>query len=442
MKLLLVYPPFCTPASPPYSITNIYGFLKNNCDCEIEVLDLNIKFHNLRFKEYGDYYRKGEFKDYDETTKRYREQTKEVYAISNALVVNDGKPELFDDMLKLVIDSGAYVVAFSVVYSSQVFYTYALAKVLKKKGVKVIVGGPGVSEKLKEIAEFLNNEVELLQYISPETDVENLDCDTLLDFRIWQEEYFIPKLVLPIRTTSSCYYGKCTFCTHHQHAHYLEFPLKNIVKSIELSAERYVFLIDDMISKKRLLEIAESFKGLGVKWMCQLKPAGFDIETLRKLKEAGLEMVIWGVESGSQRVLNMMRKGTVVGEISKVLNDSKKAGIKNVVYIMFGFPTETKSEFLKTIKFLEDNKNAIDLVSTSVFGLQKGTYIYDNLGEFGISEVIEKRRTLLAPKIEYKVEKGLSYEDAVGLRQKYKSTIVRINKYPKNMNFFREHMLL
>jgi len=49
MKLLLTYPPFCTPATPPYSITNIGGFLKKNTNEEIILLDLNEAFHNLKF---------------------------------------------------------------------------------------------------------------------------------------------------------------------------------------------------------------------------------------------------------------------------------------------------------------------------------------------------------------------------------------------------------
>ena len=96
-----------------------------------------------------------------------------------------------------------------------------------------------------------------------------------------------------------------------------------------------------------------------------------------------------------------------------------------------------------TINILEINgskvndKN-IDLISMSIFGLQKGTVIYENPEKFGISKIIEEKRTILEPKIKYEVSKGLNQKEANKLRERYKKTIEKINKYPKTMNFFRE----
>ena len=62
---------------------------------------------------------------------------------------------------------------------------------------------------------------------------------------------------------------------------------------------------------------------------------------------------MWGVESGNDRVLELINKGTNVKDIEKVLEDSHNVGIKNIAYILFGFPTEIKEEFLDTIEFLK-----------------------------------------------------------------------------------------
>ena len=62
-KVLLVYLPFCTPASPPYSITNLYAFLKANYEGKVEVLDLNLEFHKLKFPEYQKYFHDGNWED-------------------------------------------------------------------------------------------------------------------------------------------------------------------------------------------------------------------------------------------------------------------------------------------------------------------------------------------------------------------------------------------
>lgn len=439
-KILLVYVPFCTPASPPYSITNLYSFLKNNCNHQIEVLDLNLEFHKLKFPKYQKYYQKGDWKDYDKITSEYKKLTKKTYSENNNKVVNGEKPEFFEEILKKIKDKKADIIAFSIVYSSQAFYAYSLIKELKN----VVIGGPAVNEKLSKIADkTLNNEIELLNFIIKKNiEHDKLNFDFAPDFSIYNlNEYFTPKSVIPLKTSSTCYYKRCTFCTHYSNVKYYEYPLDVIKNTINSSKQFFFFLIDEMIPIKRLLKIAEVVKPLNIKWTCQLRPTKeLDYEILEKLRESGVTMLMWGVESGNQRILNLIDKGTNIKDIEKVLSDSHKAGIKNIAYMLFGFPTETKEEFLETIEFLKKNNKNIDLVSSSIFGLQKDTVIYNNPEKFGIKKIIEEERTVLGPKISYEVKQGLTQKQAVKLRENYKKTIEKINKYPKTMNFFREHM--
>jgi hypothetical protein len=137
-----------------------------------------------------------------------------------------------------------------------------------------------------------------------------------------------------------------------------------------------------------------------------------------------------------------MKKGTNVKDMNVVLENSKKVRISNVTYIMFGFPTENETEFIETIDFLKGNKLNIDLISTSVFGLQKESYIYSHFAEFDIENIFEEERTVLEPKISYVMKKGLSNQEAKKLRDKYRKTLEKINKFPKVYNFFREWMLV
>ena len=442
-KILLVYLPFCTPASPPYSITNLYSFLKNNSKHDIGVLDLNLEFHKLKFPKFQDYYHNiNNWGDYDKVTDDYHKLTAKIYSENNKKVVLGEKPELFDVLLKKITEKKPDIVAFSIVYSSQAFYAYSLIKELT--GVKCVLGGPAVNEKLSGVADaVLNNELELLEYISSEkVNHDKLNFNYALDFSICSlDEYFTPKPVIPLKTTSTCYYKGCTFCTHFTDMPYAEYSLDLIKKTIINSKQKHFFLIDDMIPVKMLLKIAETVKPLGIHWACQLRPTKeLDKDILKILRESGLIIIMWGVESGNDRVLNLINKGTNVSDIKQVLENSHDVGIKNIVYMIAGFPTETKKEFLETIDFLKDNGANIDLVSFSVFGLQKNTVIYNNPEKFGIRKIIEKERTVLEPRISYETVKGLSHKDASKLRDKYKKTIEKINKYPKTMNFFREHM--
>ena len=442
-KFLLVYPPFCTPASPPYSLANMSSFLKKNLkEFEVSVIDLNVLFHNLRFAEYGKYFRSFQDKlsDYDKISAKYALETKEVYSRNNRSVVNGKKPELFDELVKRITEINPDFVAFSLVFSSQAFYASALIDELKKLGIKTVVGGPCVSSKIKSDYSF-NDQFELLDFLSKQK-IE-ADNDYPLSFEDFNfKNYFVPEPVIPIKTASSCYYKQCSFCTHHKNVLYFEYDLRKFENFLKTSSVKKIFIIDDMIPKKRALEIGRITKKFGVSWMCQLKPTDeYDQKTLKTLHESGLKILMWGVESGSDRILKLMRKLTNVKDIEQVLINSHGAGIRNIVYMMFGFPSETKEEFLHTIDFLKRNEKFIDLVSTSVFGLQEGTDIFRNPENYGISEINCEKRTVLEPKVTYKVSSGLSQEEAKKLRESFKDTLLRINKVPKQMNFFREHML-
>jgi hypothetical protein len=438
-KILLVYLPFCTPASPPYSITYLYSFLKNNCNEDIDVLDLNLEFHKWKFPTYQKYYQSMNWDDYDKITNDYNKLTKETYSKNNRNVIEGKKPEFFKETIKAIKDKKPDIVAFSIVYSSQAFYAYLL---IKELNITSIVGGPSVNKKLAAIASAtLNNEIELLDYIKGK-ETKELNLNTSLDFSVYNlKEYFTPKPIIPIKTSTTCYYQKCTFCAHFSRTPYYEFPIEPIKKTIINSKQKHFFLIDDMIPRKRLLKLAEALKPLNIHWTCQLRPTKeFDFETLKTLRESGLVMIMWGIESGNDRILKLINKGTNKNDIEKVLTDSHTVRIKNVAYTIVGFPTETKEDFIDTIKFLKKNQENIDLVSVSVFGLQKGTVIYNNPNKFGITKIIEEERTVLEPKLTYEVKEGLSQSEANKLRDKYKRTIENINKYPKTMNYFREHM--
>ena len=425
---LLIYPPFCTPASPPYSLTHLNTKLGNKC----EILDLNVRFHNLKFSQYGKYFRQGNWnrKEYAKQCKEYDYLSGKCYAENNKKIIHQEIPELFNELLQEILLRKPKVVGFSLVYSSQVFYTYALIKELKQKNIRCFVGGPAVTHQLAEIAE---------------TDFSEFMQEKLLPlvFSVFNsKDYFTPELVIPLKTCSACTHQRCAFCTHHQHLKYEEFDLEWIKQSLIKSNSKKVFFIDDMISKKRLLELADTIKSLNINWMCQLRPTKeLDKDTLKKLYDSGARALFWGIESGSDRILKLMNKGTNTKEIVKVLQDAHELGIKNICYILFGFPTENKQEFLETVLFLEKNRENIDLLSLSNFGLQKGAIIFEHPEKFGIAKIEVIERTLLEPKISFTVKEGLTAEELSRLRKEYRHRLSKLNKLPQGMNFFREHTL-
>lgn len=450
MKIILINPPFCTPITPSYSIARLSTFLQKNLpkSFKIKVLDLNSLFHAQKFPQYLEYFKSWsddyDLEEYKTISEKFVKESMQCHAMNNKRVIHNEKPELVSEMLELVVREKPDLVAFSLVYPNQAFYSYSLLSLLQEKGIKTVVGGPSVLGKLLSVSIHLKNEIQLLEFIlGEEVDHQQLVCDDVIDYRNYDfSSFFSTSGIIPVRTSISCFYKQCAFCTYHGNQKYKEVPLADIVETIKLSGKKYVFFIDAMITKKRLLKIAAAVKDLGISWMCQLRPTrDLDRKTLKILYDSGLKAVLWGVESGSQRILDLMKKGTTVTDVATVLRDSYTIGIKNSVYIMFGFPTETKEEFLETIEFLKKNSASIHLVSTSIFGLQKGAPIYYELERFGIKDVKMVSRTILEPKIVYTIGNGLSPEEAMKLRQKYKRTIEKIGKFPKSMNHLREHLM-
>lgn len=126
---------------------------------------------------------------------------------------------------------------------------------------------------------------------------------------------------------------------------------------------------------------------LKIEWAGQaiIRPE-MTLRLLRKMKEAGCVWIGYGIESGSQRVLEKMNKRFSLETAKKVLRHTREAAISTQVNFMFGLPTETMEDFNLTLDFLKDNRKYMDsiLASQSFCVIDKGTYLYNHPEEFSI----------------------------------------------------------
>jgi hypothetical protein len=112
---------------------------------------------------------------------------------------------------------------------------------------------------------------------------------------------------------------------------------------------------------------------------------GYDKEDLFPLmKKAGFAALVWGLESGCQKVLDLMVKNTEIGSIDRILHKSHLAGIRNLCFVMFGFPGENREDADETVEFLMENQEVIDLVIAGVFALAEQSPIADNPEKWGM----------------------------------------------------------
>lgn len=166
------------------------------------------------------------------------------------------------------------------------------------------------------------------------------------------------KLMKQIMTSRGCVF-QCRFCVVHRHRFYRFNSPKRVVDEMELLVKKYnacyLFIMDPLFvaNRKRVLEVCKEIRRrkLDFKWGCECHVKLVDAQLLTQMKKAGCFEVHFGIESGVQRLLDNVNKGTKITEIEKAVKLAKKVGLKVSGLFMLGLPGETFTDSLKTINF-------------------------------------------------------------------------------------------
>lgn len=124
---------------------------------------------------------------------------------------------------------------------------------------------------------------------------------------------------------------------------------------------------------------------LNLSWFCYLRPNNLSKLDLRRIKQAGCVLVRYGVESGSQKILDHMNKELYVDEMKQILKDSHEVGLWNHINIMTGYLHENDNDIQQTIDFINDNSDYIDSVRVNPFFVPIDSPIHKDPERFGIS---------------------------------------------------------
>ncbi|MDA8083508.1 MAG: radical SAM protein [Nitrospiraceae bacterium] len=148
---------------------------------------------------------------------------------------------------------------------------------------------------------------------------------------------------------------------------------------------REIKFIDDTLAGDydRAMQLAREIKarGLDFTWFASACVNQVDKPLLQAFREAGCWAILFGAESGVQKNLNTIRKGTTLDQIRKAVKAAQEVGLKVSTPFMFGIPGETFEEGLETIRFaVELNPDIANFHAITPF---PGTYLYDNLERFG-----------------------------------------------------------
>ena len=127
---------------------------------------------------------------------------------------------------------------------------------------------------------------------------------------------------------------------------------------------------------------AVSTRDAAVPFMMQSRANLMEPRVARALKLAGCEEVWLGVESGSQRILDAMDKGTVIAQVRSATRNLRAEGIKSGWFVQLGYPGETWQDILLTRDLIRDERP--DEVGVSVAYPLPGTPFYERVqGQLG-----------------------------------------------------------
>jgi len=296
----------------------------------------------------------------------------------------------------------------------------AAAKVAKKAGAIVVMGGPqlyiypretlshdcidfgvvGEGEQVMvELADALSSgrdytKIQGLAYksngnvqVNSERIVEDIDCLPLPARELIHQDMYSSAVALDPMTTMISSRGcpfSCGFCAKFPWDKKLRFRSgKLVVDEIEHVVQQYgvreVMFYDTVmtLNKELIIQICDEItqRGLKIRWETPTRVDLVDPELLSRMAQAGCARLRYGVESGVPAILELMRKKTSLEQVRNAFRWTQEAGIEAFAYFMIGYPTESVQTIKETIRFAISLKPDMAMFTATV--AHPNTHLYE-----------------------------------------------------------------
>ena len=251
---------------------------------------------------------------------------------------------------------------------------------------------------LSEVNGIIYRDNKELKRTKPREFIKDLDS---LPLPAWdllpnlKKYYFPPAWSLHQKTsaliiTSRGCPSQCTFCDRKvfgnvfrfQSAEYVMRMIRRLyykygIKHFRINEDNFVLF------KKRLDEICNSIikEKLKISWSCFARVDSINPEMLKLMKKAGCYQISYGIESGSQKILDVEKKNVTLEKIERAVKLTRKAKIKTIGFNMIGHPLETVETMQATIDF--NKKIKVDDFKTEFLVPFPGTELYSTGEKYG-----------------------------------------------------------
>lgn len=226
---------------------------------------------------------------------------------------------------------------------------------------------------------------------APLADLDRLPTPDFTDFP-W-DRYRVR--VVPVMSGRGCGWGKCVFCSDVVSASGRTFRTRSasvVLDELRTQAKRHAarhFLFLDLKLNSDVAVWRQLVQGMqdavpGAEWLGTVhvdrRPDnGLGAADLRAAAQAGMRRISFGFESGSQRLLDGMRKGASVEHYRDFVRHAFEAGLSVRCTAFHGFPGETADDLELSREFLQQNARYLDRVRFNTFSVLAGTPFFDGL---------------------------------------------------------------
>jgi anaerobic magnesium-protoporphyrin IX monomethyl ester cyclase len=222
----------------------------------------------------------------------------------------------------------------------------------------------------------------------------------------------------------------CDFCSRPIFGNtFRSRTAENIVKEVEevkqLGYER-VWFADDCftLNRKRLMEICRELvlRKVNIGWECLSRVDTVDLSLAEHMRRAGCVRVFFGIESGNDMILKIMKKQATVKQAEKAVHILKKAGIQVGAFFILGYPGENEKAILDTVNFA--SSLPLDYLSFTFPYPIPGTPLFDRVKNLMVSKEWEepKKFSLIKHKLLFRSpfsENKLRFALFKGMSQHY-----------------------
>lgn len=178
--------------------------------------------------------------------------------------------------------------------------------------------------------------------------------------------------------------GRCTFCCSYvtYKGKYRQRNVDDVISEVKLLIKKYdingLYFNDEtfIYNKDWVAEFCRKINKFNLSWGLATRVSLVDYDLLKLMKESGCKQIDYGVESGSDRILKLLKKGTNRKIIENTFKITRRAGIRTFGTVMVGNPTETEEDIDLTISLLKKIKP--DFILSSFFVPLPGTECYND----------------------------------------------------------------